>query len=417
MQLSAFASPAFYADPYPMYEQLRARGELLPIAPGLSLSTSHALINELLCDRRMGRAYMQGIRLRYGEERSNALVFHTFERMMMLSNPPEHTRVRTLLMRAFNARQIAELSEWIRGISDELINGFIDAGQTDLMREFCLPLPVRVICRLLDVPYADAHVFSEASEWLVQSLELAPMSDGAITAANQACARLIDYFSAVVEERRLRPGQDLISVLLRAHESDGVMDEEELIANIILLFVAGHETTANMLGNSLVALHRHPEQWQRLIADPSLVPAAVNECLRYDSSVQLGVRVALEDVEIRGHRIPRGQIVYLMLGAANRDPAVFSEPATLNISRPAEQSRLLTFGGGVHYCLGMRLAVMELESGLSALLQRLPGLSLDGLDRLRWRHRNTLRGVESLEASWDAAKAAERRVAAGAAEH
>lgn len=400
MQLSDFASPAFYADPYPLYEQLRAHGELLPLAPGLSLTTSHALVDALLCDRRMGRAYLHGIRQRYGEARAGAPVFHMFSRMMLMSNPPQHTRTRTLLMRAFNARQIAELRDWIQEISEELITAFIDDGHADLMRQFALPLPMRVICRLLDLPGADVLLFADAMDALARSMELAPMNDTDLAAADAATARLHAYFGEVLAERRLRPGSDLISLLLRAGDDGEQLDDDELIANLILLFLAGHETTANMLGNALIALHRHPQQWRQLLAHPESVSAAISECLRYDGSVQLGVRVALEDVEVLGHVIPAGHIVYLLLGAANRDPAVFTAPDKLNISRNADESRQLTFGGGVHFCLGARLARMELEMGLGALIARLPGLQLDGLDQLQWHHRNTLRGVQQLPASW-----------------
>lgn len=400
MQLSDFSSPVFYADPYPLYEKLRAQGDLLPLTAGLSLTTSHALINALLCDRRMGRGYLHGVRQRYGEARAEAPVFTLFSRMMLMDNPPRHTRTRTLLMRAFNARQIGELRDWIQDICAELIDRFIEDGHADLMQQFALPLPVRVICRLLDLPFDDALLFAAAVDPLVRSMELAPMNDTDLAAANAATLRLQAYFADVLAERRQRPGKDLISLLLTADDEGEQLDDEELIANLILLFIAGHETTANMLGNTLIALHRHPQQWCQLLAQPEAVPAAVTECLRFDASVQLGVRVALEDVEILGHALPAGHIVYMLLGAANRDPAVFTAPNTLNINRQGDESRIQSFGGGVHYCLGARLARMELEMGLGALITRLPRLRLDELDQLQWHHRNTLRGVERLAASW-----------------
>lgn len=401
MDLTAFASPAFYADPYPLYEQLRAKGELLPLPSGLLVTTSHRIVDSLLCDRRMGRAYMQGIRQRYGEHYCNEPAFRVFSQMMLMNNPPQHTRVRTRLMRAFNARQIAELRQWTEEICHELLDAVAADGEAELMQSYCLPLPMRVICRLLDVPYADTLLFSAAADKLVRTMELAPLDSTALAEANTATWQLSDYFQEVLARRRREPGTDLISLLL-APGPDGELeaqDDEELIANLILLFIAGHETTANMLGNSLIALHRHPDQWQLLVAEPDRVPPAVAECLRYDSSVQVGVRVALEDVEVAGHALKRGQIVYLLAGAANRDPAVFERPNELDITR-TDSSRLLSFGGGVHFCLGQRLALMELEIGLSTLLQRLPGLQLTGLDQLRWHQRNTLRGVEALWARW-----------------
>jgi cytochrome P450 len=205
------------------------------------------------------------------------------------------------------------------------------------------------------------------------------------------------YFKSVVEERRAKPGNDLVSALLRAEEAGETLTEDEIISNVLLLFVAGHETTSNMLGNALIALHRHPGQLARLMGDASLLPKAVGECLRFDSSVQMIVRTAFEDVEAAGHSIARGTIVFMLLGSANRDPGQFEKPDELDIGRTL-QGRLLSFGAGIHHCLGARLATLELETGLGSLISRLPDLRITNLDALQWRQRNTLRGVESLKA-------------------
>lgn len=400
MQLADFATPEFYADPYPLYAKIRAAGELVSLAPGMSVTGHHKLVNALLCDRRVGRAYLAGVRLRYGEEASHGAAFQAWSRMMLLMNPPAHTPVRAALMRAFNAGQMERLQCLVHAAADELVSSFEHQGQADLMEEFAIPLPMRVICSLLDVPITDAPIFAEAAQILLQTLEMAPMSDQQREAANEAAIRMQDYFGRVVERRKVCPGDDLISRLLAAEIDGEQLRDDDLVANVMLLFMAGHETTASMIGNALIALHRHPEQWEKLRARPELMQTAVQECLRFDTSVQLGMRVALEDVEILGHRIPAGHIVYLLIGSANRDPSVFSTPDILDIERTDDASRMVTFGGGVHYCLGARLAQYELTTALGILIERLPNLQLPELAQLDWHQRHTLRGVKRLLAQW-----------------
>lgn len=402
MQLADFATPQFYADPYPVYAKIRAAGELVSLAPGMSVTGHHKLVNALLCDRRVGRAYLAGVKLRYGEEASHGAAFQAWSRMMLLMNPPAHTPVRAALMRAFNAGQMERLQGLVHAAADELVSSFQHLGQADLMEDFAIPLPMRVICNLLDVPITDAPIFAEAAQILLQTLELTPMSDQQREAANEAALRMQDYFGQVVERRKVSPGDDLISRLLAAEIDGEQLSDDDLVANVMLLFMAGHETTASMIGNALIALHRNPDQWKKLRSRPELLQSAVQECLRFDTSVQLGMRVALEDVEIHGHFIPTGHIVYLLIGAANRDPLIFTSPDTLDIERREETSRMVTFGGGVHYCLGARLAQYELKIALKTLIERLPDLELQDLENLAWHQRHTLRGVARLAANWTA---------------
>ena len=400
MQFSDFANPEFFADPYPTYARLRAEGGIVAIAPGIWLTGNYAIADSLLCDRRMGRAYDEGVRLRYGEQRRQDPVFQAYGRMLLLLNPPDHTRLRGLLMKVFNARQIAELRQLVQTLADELLDRVQAQGQADLVRDYALPLPMAVICSLLGVPATDGLLFSAAVNAMVKALDFVPMDVAQLAAANQATLQLQEYFGALLAERRRQPGHDLISLLLSAEDQGQRFADEEIIANIVLLFLAGHETTASMIGNSLIALHRHPHQLAELQADPALLPAAVAECLRYDGSVQLTMRAAQEDLSVAGHDIKQGQLVYISLGAANRDPQQFAEPDVLNIHRREQNGRQLTFGGGIHYCLGARLATVELEVALATLFRRLPNLQLTHLQQLNWYPRNTLRGVDSLLACW-----------------
>jgi cytochrome P450 len=400
MQFSDFASPRFYADPYPLYQELRAAGPLVSLAPGFWITGWYPVVDALLRDRRLGRNYQQNMRLRYGDDRAQLPVFQAFARMLLLLNPPAHTRLRALLMQAFNVKQVVDFRQLAQGIAEALIDQFAPARAVDLVQAYAFPLPIRVICTFLDVPYHDAALFTQAVSATVQALDTAPMDAAQLAAANHAIEHLQEYFTDHLRARRRRPGHDLISLLLTVEEEGQRLTEEEIVANIILLFIAGHETTTNMIGNALVALHRHPAQLARAQADAALLPAVVGECLRYDGAVQMASRTALDDLEIAGQRIARGQGIFLCLGAANRDPAKFAEPDRLRIDRPDQDARLLTFGGGIHYCLGARLAMVELEVALGTLFRRVPQLQLTNLDTLTWHPRNSLRGVQTLTAVW-----------------
>jgi cytochrome P450 len=398
MKFTDLSSPAYFDNPYPFYEGIRHAGAFVPLAPNVMLTGRHAVIDALLPDRRMGKTYMPSVIARYGESAREQPVFQALERTFLMMNPPAHTRLRALLMKAFNARQI----ETLRTIAEETTESLIDAmagkREADLVSEFAMPLPLQIICRLLDVPVEEGQRLGDAASLLVSAFDLAPLSADALAKANQAALDLEQYFGAVIAQRRATPGNDIISSLIQADEGGERLSEEEIVSNVILLFVAGHETTSNTLGNALIALHRHPAQLERLRADPSLVSKAVAECARYDTAVQMVVRTAFDDIEVHGQTLARGSIVFMLLGSANRDPARFEEPDTLDIEREPS-GHLLTFGAGIHYCLGARLTMMELEIALHKLMTRLPQLRLTNLDALVWRKRNNLRGVETLMAA------------------
>jgi cytochrome P450 len=399
MKFTDLSSADFYRDPYPLYQRIRDEGRLVPIAPNTFITGHYDIIDALLLDRKMGKGYLDGIRVRYGEEGVHQRVFQTISRMFLMMNPPAHTRLRALLMKAFNARQIELLRETSQVVADELIDALPANGPFDLVSTFAVPMPVRIICRLLDVRIDDAPMLAAEVGQLVQSHEAAPLNADQLASANSAASNLEAYFKDVVAARRRKPGTDLISTLLSVNDNGDTFSGDEIISNVILLFSAGHETTSNMIGNALISLHRHPDQLDKLRAHPDLLPRAVSECMRYDSSVQLVTRMALEETEVDGATLPKGAIVFLLLGAANRDPAHFEKPDKLVIERPESTSRSIMFGGGIHYCLGARLATLELETALGTLLTRLPNLRLTNIDDLQWHPRNTLRGVTSLIAT------------------
>jgi cytochrome P450 len=398
MKLTDLSSPTFFANPYPIYEELRAAGPFAQIAPGLVLTGRYTVAEAILLDRRIGKDFSKSIRARYGEDGLKEPAFQAFARMFLMMNPPAHTRMRNPLMKAFNTRQIEKLREVSFESAHRLIDAFPSGTHVDLVRDFAAPLPVRIICGLLDIPIDDADMLSKATGPLADALDILPLDDERLHAANKAALILQDYFSAVVRERRSHPGDDLISILAMLDDNGFPLTDEEIVSNVILLFAAGYETTSNMIGNALISLYRYPDQLGKLMDDLSLMPKAIAECIRYDGSVQMVRRVVAEDVEIAGVRLAGDTALFAVLGAANRDPERFDDPDTLNIER-GDQGRLLSFGGGIHYCLGARLALLELETSIVALLTRLPNMRLENIDDLRWNRRNSIRGVQSLVAS------------------
>jgi len=252
---------------------------------------------------------------------------------------------------------------------------------------------------MLGIPESDRAPFMADNEVRGRILDPVPLSRAELDQANQAVLATQAYFQTLFAYRRKNPGDDLTSALLAAREENDALTDDEALANIGLLFVAGHETTTNLIGNGLLALHRNPEQLQRLLADPGLIPNAVEELLRYDSPVQLTGRMALQDADVLGQQIPKGEHVIALLGAANRDPAAYAgDPESLDVGRPGV--RAISFGGGIHHCLGAQLARIEGEIALTRLLTRLPGLRLVDMETVEWKPTITLRGPRALPAVW-----------------
>jgi cytochrome P450 len=317
---------------------------------------------------------------------------------MLQLDPPDHTRLRGLVVKAFTARRVDEMRPRIQQIVDQAIDRVASQGRMDLIADFAYRLPVVVICQMLGIPKEEHELFFMGARASGRLLDPVPLSREEIDAASAGNLASAEYFRALFELRRRQPGDDLTTQLVQAEEEGSKLSNEELTANIILLFGAGHETTVNLIGNGLLALHRNPDQLRRLHDDPSLVTNAVEELLRYDSSVQMTGRTTLEDVELGGVPIAKGESVLCLLGAANRDPAAYPEPDRLDVTRP--NIRPLSFGGGIHFCLGAQLARIEGEIAISTLLRRLPGLTIDDVESPDWRQTFVLRGLNRLPASW-----------------
>jgi cytochrome P450 len=303
------------------------------------------------------------------------------------------------VVRAFSARRIEDMRPRIQAIVDGIINHVEPRGHMDLIADFAYRLPVTVICDMLGIPEDDREIFHAGSRTGGRLLDLAPLSPAEIQEQNAFNVGMADYFQHLFELRRRQPGDDLTTHLVQAEEAGDKLTNEELTANIILLFGAGHETTVNLIGNGVLALYRNPDQLHLLRNDPSLAPNAVEELLRYDSSVQVTGRTTLEDVdEIGGIPLTKGQSVVCLLGSANHDPAVYADPDELDIRRT--DIRPLSFGGGIHYCVGAQLARLEGEIAINTLLRRLPNLHIDDIEHPDWRQTFVLRGLNKLPASW-----------------
>jgi cytochrome P450 len=311
---------------------------------------------------------------------------------MLLLNPPDHTRLRTLVTKAFTPRVVENLRPRIQEIVDDLLDKVQHAGRMDVIADLSYPLPVIVIAGMLGVPVEDRDKFKAWTTDLSRTLDPI-ISPEVLDAGDAAAAAFTDYFKALVSKRRKDPQEDLLSALIAAEEQGDRLTEEELIATAVLLLGAGHETTMNLIGNGLLALFRHPEQLEKLKADPSLIQGAVEECLRFDGPVQMTARTALEDLELGGKTITKGQQAVIVLAAANRDPAQFVDPDAFDITR--KDNAHIAFSHGIHYCLGAPLARAEAQIALNALLSRLPKLKL-ATEELEWRETVTLRGLKAL---------------------
>jgi cytochrome P450 len=393
-------SPDFIRDPYPHYERLRTTDPMHLSPFGTFVASRHAEASLVLRDRRFGKDFVERTKRRYGPDIMEEPIFRSMSRWMLQQDPPDHTRLRGLVVKAFTARRVEDMRPRIQQVVDQTLDRIEGQGHMDLIEDFAFRLPVTIICDMLGIPEDHREVFFTSSRDGGRILDPVPMTPEEIQQSNASNAMAKMYFEQLFELRRRSPGDDLTTQLVQAEEDGSKLSNEELTANIILLFGAGHETTVNLIGNGLLALHRNPDQLALLKANPELMTNAVEEFLRYDSSVQLSGRVALEDIDdLGGKKIPKGESVLCLLGSANRDPAVYPDrPDRLDITRP--KIKPLSFGGGIHLCLGAQLARIEAEIAISTLLRRLPELRLDDAENPEWRPTFVLRGLKRLPASW-----------------
>ena len=384
--------PAFIADPYPFYHRLRREDPVHRHPLGFYALTRYDDVALLLRDGRFGKGGYQTLlaaRFEGGEEETGAAA------SMLFTDPPDHTRLRALVSKAFTPRVVETMRPHVQALVDGFLDRVAAGGGMDLIADLAYPLPVTVISELLGVPREETERIKQWSLDLARGLDAIamPVEPEVIVRARAASRAIRRHFQGLIARRRREPRADLLSALIAVEEAGDRLTEGELLATCVLLYVAGHETTVNLIGNGLLALLRHPAQWERLVAEPSAVPAAVEELLRYDGPVHRVGRIPDADVELGGRVIPAGSLVVALLGAANRDPAHFPEPDRLDVGRHPE--RHLAFGRGIHSCLGAPLARLEAQVALGSLLTRWPRLAL-ATGTLEWRAGATLRGLAAL---------------------
>jgi cytochrome P450 len=396
-------SPAFVAWPYDVYAELRRESPVWYFeGTGQYLISRYADINALLRDRRLGRSYLHVAsheEMGHPPDADHLAPFWKLIRDGMLDRePPDHTRLRRLVSKAFTPRTIERLRPRVQQLVDELLDARTGTGTIELIEDLAYPLPVQVISELLGVPPEDHERFKGWSRDLARGLDpdfILPQD--VLDQRKAAVDAFSAYFLELIAERRRSPQDDLLSALVAAEDEGDRLTERELLSTCTLLLVAGHETTVNLIANGTLALLRHPDQLRRLRDDPGIARSAVEELLRYDPPVQMTGRVALEDIELDGATLTKGAFGLLLLASANRDPAAFPEPDRLDLGRA--DNHHLAFGFGTHFCLGAPLARLEGEVALTTLARRCPDLAL-ATDTPRYKENLILRGLEALPLSF-----------------
>ena len=369
------APPAgFIDDPYPLYAALRRHSPVHPLGPGSVLLTRHDAVLAAYRSVHLSSDKQREFAPRLG---AGTPIFEHHTQSLVFNDPPLHTRVRRLLMGALNQRAITRMEAGVTALVQGLLDRLADEAQPDLVEHFAAQIPVEVIGNLLAVPHADRAPLRGWSLAILSALEPAP-APALLARANAAVLGFTDYLRQLVAERRRHPGDPEVDVLTRLlqGDSEGALSESELLHNCIFLLNAGHETTTNLIGNGLHTLLRHRDQLDRLVAEPALIGTAVEELLRFESPLQLNNRLSTAPLSFSGQDLPAGTFITLAIGAANRDPAAFAEPDTLDIAR--KPNNHLAFGQGAHACSGMNVARLEARIAIGALLARYPRIAAAG---------------------------------------
>ena len=393
--------PLWASDPFPLYADLRERAPIHRNDLGFWVVAKHADCLAILRDRRASSDSLNvavermpaGFRTPIPEGDPMAAMMIEM-RPFLFRDPPDHTRLRSLVSKAFTPKVVESMRTGTERVVDELLDAALDAGRVDLLEAFAYPLPVRVICDLLGVPLEDQERFKVWSNALARGLD--PdflLTDEVIAARGEAAFQFSQYFFELLADRRRHPGDDLLSRLAQAEDGGTVLNEAEMLSTCILLLVAGHETTVNLIAGGTLALLEHPDQLERFRSDPAVQRTAIEEMLRFVSPVQLTGRALTEDCEFGGVEFAAGDFAMLLLASGNRDPDQFEDPERFDVTRSPNNH--LGFGFGIHHCLGAPLARMEAQVALAALVRRAPDLALSG-DGVTYKHNVVLRGMEAL---------------------
>jgi cytochrome P450 len=406
-----FLTPEGRANPYPLYHQLRQAAPVHRAKLGMWVLSRYDDCWAAMRDPRLGKDYAPQIEQRFGPDWRKHRSLTAGEHSMLNTSGPEHTRLRKLVTKSFTPRMIENLKPVIERVVNQLLDPVADAGGGNVLEAVGFPLPVTIIGEMLGVPEADRAQFRDLVRDLVAIFEMQP-TPAQLASADAAQVTIEAYFLKLIEEKRRRPGDDLLSALVQGAGAADQLSDDELTALAALLFEAGFETTTNLFGNGLLGLLRQPEQVELLRRDASLFANLPDEFLRYDGTAQLVNRVTEASVEVGGVTIPAGEQVFTLLGAGNHDPARFPNPDQLDVTRTDIQP--LSFGGGVHFCLGAALARAEIEITFRTLLQRFDHIELAG-DAPHFQDRLTLRGLTALNVACRTSSGPRTRVVAAVA--
>ena len=368
-------SPAFHADPYPVYHALRAHEPIRRMPDGSLFLTRFRDVQAVYRDP---KTFSSDKTVEFGPKYGDSPLYTHHTTSLVFNDPPRHTRVRKLIAGALTARAIAAMEPGLVRLVDGLLEAAAERGRIDLIGEFASAIPVEVIGNLLDVPHAEREPLRDWSLAILGALEPS-LTQAQLERGNRAVNEFVGYLRDLVARRRREPGDpqhDVLTRLIQGEDGGEQLSEVELLQNCIFILNAGHETTTNLIGNGLVTLTDWPEARATLLREPSLIETAVEECLRYESSNQLGNRIATVDTEIGGVAVARGTPVTLCIGAANRDPEQFADPDRFDIRR--DPNRHLAFGFGIHQCAGLSLARLEARVAIGRFVQRFPAYRLDG---------------------------------------
>lgn len=395
--LHSLLTPEGLDDPYSVYEEIREARHAGQVDRVL---VDHADVKDALTDRRLSSDRIEGLVARLSPEvqRETTLVTDTLRSIIAFVDPPAHKRLRRLMTIALKARAVTARRSAIEQLTADLLDRIVDDGEADLFSALNYPLPAQVVGEILAIPVEDRPRFEQWANDIVFYVGSGQVNDALARRTQASVEEMHAFMSELVAKRRAEPGDDLLTAMLAA-EDDGRLTDAEVRANALFLMTAGHETATNMLSNGLLALLRHPDQMALLREQPELIDAAIEEMLRYESPVQMTSRVASEDGEVAGTHFRAGEPILVMLGAANRDPAVFADPHRFDIQR--DNLSHVAFGHGPHWCIGGSLAREEARIVIPMVLERLPDIEL-ATDEITWQPTLNFRGPTSLPVRWSA---------------
>lgn len=399
--------PQLKLDPYPLFKALREQDPVHFSDLGFWVTTRYTDVRAILMDREnFGQGdFIQNIQLFYGPDFDvlSHSAYRWLSEIFLYQDPPRHTRVRGLVTQALTARRVAEMRPRVQAIADRLIDAVINDGEMEIIHQFAYRFPTLVMCDMLGLSPEEAsdEVLAALNQAIADSFvvfEMRAFEPDVLALANRQIDFLEDFFGQIFAARRLEPRDDLATGLCNARDENGPLTDHEMATVAIGLFGAGFETTAHMIGNGLLSFQKFPDQWAKLVADPALATAATEEILRYESSLVGTNRTAFKDVNVGDKTIRAGERVLTLVAAGNRDPDMFDAPDIFDIERKGPKH--LSFGGGIHFCVGAELARLEGEIALTTLAKRLPGLKAD-VASARWRQEGFMfRGLTALYASW-----------------